>query len=64
MTRTEQEECWAGGFGDAYVRDFAGELLDRFAGLWLVDDGFAWHRDPLCPQDDLNWFLLEKTEQT
>jgi spore coat polysaccharide biosynthesis protein SpsF len=58
------EISYRGHEGKLFKRDFAGELLDRFAGLRLVDYGFAWHRDPLCPQDDLNWFLLEKTEQT
>jgi spore coat polysaccharide biosynthesis protein SpsF len=27
----------------------------------LVDYGFAYHRDPAFPQDDITWFLLEKT---
>lgn len=44
-----------------FKRDFAGELLTQFADLRLRDYGFVYHRDPLFPQDDLNWFLLEKT---
>ncbi len=44
-----------------FKRDFAGELLERFPGLRLVDYGFAYRRDPVFPQDDLTWFLLEKT---
>jgi len=45
-----------------FKRDFAGELLDRFHNqLRLVDYGFIYHRDPAFPQDDLTWFLLEKT---
>lgn len=43
-----------------FKRDFAGELLDRFPDLKLLDYGFAYHRDPVAPQDDLNWFLLQK----
>jgi spore coat polysaccharide biosynthesis protein SpsF len=43
-----------------FKRDFAGELLDRFSELNLLDYGFAYHRDPVAPQDDLNWFLLQK----
>jgi spore coat polysaccharide biosynthesis protein SpsF len=43
-----------------FKRDFAGEMLDRFPGLKLVDYGFCYHRDPLFPQDDVTWFLLEK----
>lgn len=43
-----------------FKRDFAGELLDRYADLRLVDYGFAYHRDPAFAQDDISWFLLEK----
>lgn len=43
-----------------FKRDFAGELLDRFPNLLLVDYGFLWRRDPNFPQDDVTWFLLEK----
>jgi spore coat polysaccharide biosynthesis protein SpsF len=43
-----------------FKRDFAGEMLDRFKDLRLIDYGFAYHRDPEFPQDDLTWFLLEK----
>jgi len=43
-----------------FKRDFAGEMLDRFPGLALVDYGFAYRRDPAFPQDDITWFLLEK----
>ena len=43
-----------------YTRDFAGEILDRFPDLHLVDYGFVYHRDSNFPQDDISWFLLEK----
>ncbi len=43
-----------------FKRDFAGEILDRYTNLALVDYGFVWRRDPNFPQDDLTWFLLEK----
>jgi pseudaminic acid biosynthesis-associated methylase len=43
-----------------FKRDFAGDLMDRFPGLMLADYGFAYRRDPEFPQDDINWFLLEK----
>ena len=46
--------------GLLWKRDFAGEFLDKFPAFELVDYGFAYHRDPVCPQDDLNWFLLER----
>jgi hypothetical protein len=43
-----------------FKRDFAGEIMDRHPRLQLVDYGFAYHRDPNFPQDDITWFLLEK----
>lgn len=43
-----------------FKRDFCGELLDRYQDLRLIEYGFAYHRDPDFPQDDINWFLLEK----
>ena len=43
-----------------FKRDFAGELMDRHPELVLVDYGFSYRRDPSFPQDDLNWFLMEK----
>jgi spore coat polysaccharide biosynthesis protein SpsF len=43
-----------------FKRDFAGELLDHHSELKLLDYGFVYHRDPVFPQDDVNWFLLEK----
>ncbi len=43
-----------------FKRDFAGEVLGRFPDLKLLDYGFCYRRDPAFPQDDINWFLLEK----
>lgn len=43
-----------------FKRDFAGEMLDRFPDLRLVQYGFAYHRDTNFAQDDITWFLLEK----
>jgi spore coat polysaccharide biosynthesis protein SpsF len=43
-----------------FKRDFAGEMLDRYPDLELVDYGFAYRRDPSFPQDDITWFLLKK----
>ena len=48
--------------GKLFKRDFAGECLDRFGDLRLVDYGFIYHRDNNFPQDDITWFLLEKTK--
>lgn len=46
-----------------FKRDFAGELLDAFPDLRLADYGFAYRRDPVSPQDDITWFLLEKSKR-
>jgi spore coat polysaccharide biosynthesis protein SpsF len=54
------EISYQGHAGKLFKRDFAGEILDMFPDLSLRDYGFAWHRDPSSPQDDLTWFLLEK----
>jgi spore coat polysaccharide biosynthesis protein SpsF len=43
-----------------FKRDFAGEMLEQFADLRLIDYGFAYRRDPAFPQDDITWFLMEK----
>lgn len=43
-----------------FKRDFAGELMDKYSDLVLVDYGFAYRRDPAFPQDDITWFLMEK----
>jgi spore coat polysaccharide biosynthesis protein SpsF len=43
-----------------FKRDFAGEIMDQFDNIELVDYGFAYRRDPSFPQDDITWFLLEK----
>ena len=44
-----------------FKRDFAGEILDRHHDLMLTNYGFVYHRDNNFPQDDISWFLLEKT---
>ena len=51
---------YRGHTGKLFKRDFAGEMLDLFTDLSLIDYGFVYHRDPNFPQDDMNWFLLEK----
>jgi spore coat polysaccharide biosynthesis protein SpsF len=43
-----------------FKRDFAGEIMDRYPEMQLIDYGFAYHRDPVFPQGDVNWFLMEK----
>jgi pseudaminic acid biosynthesis-associated methylase len=43
-----------------FKRDFAGEVLEIYPDLRLIDYGFVYRRDPAFPQDDVTWFLLEK----
>jgi spore coat polysaccharide biosynthesis protein SpsF len=43
-----------------FKRDFAGEMLEKYPDLELVDYGFAYRRDPAFPQDDITWFLMRK----
>ena len=43
-----------------FKRDFAGDMLELFSDLSLVDYGFAYRRDPNFPQDDISWFLMQK----
>jgi len=43
-----------------FKRDFAGEMLDLYPQLSLVDYGFAYRRDPVFPQDDVSWFLMKR----
>lgn len=43
-----------------FKRDFAGEMLDKYQDLKLIDYGFLYRNDPMFPQDDITWFLMEK----
>jgi spore coat polysaccharide biosynthesis protein SpsF len=43
-----------------FKRDFAGEIMDTYPDLKLLDYGFVYRRDPNFPQDDVTWFLMEK----
>lgn len=43
-----------------FKRDFAGEFLDKYKDVKLIDYGFEYRRDPNYPQDDITWFLMEK----
>jgi len=59
---TPVEIPYRGEANRLWKRDFAGEMLDRFPDLMLRDYGFAYHRDTEAPQDDLTWWLLEKSQ--
>jgi spore coat polysaccharide biosynthesis protein SpsF len=54
------EVVYRGHTGKLFKRDFAGEILEKFPDLSLIDYGFVYHRDPNFPQDDMTWFLMEK----
>lgn len=54
-----REVLYRGQWGKLWKRDFAGEMLDRYEDLELVDYGFKYHRDRF-PQDDITWFLMRK----
>ena len=43
-----------------YKRDFAGEIMELYSDLKLIDYGFVYKNDPTFPQDDITWFLMKK----
>lgn len=55
---------YRGHKGRYYKRDFAGEMLEQYPELKLVDYGFVYRRDEKFPLDDLTWFLLEKPQKS
>jgi spore coat polysaccharide biosynthesis protein SpsF len=59
-SRVPVEVPYRGHRKQLFKRDFAGEILDRYSDVFLVDYGFVYHRDPVFPQDDTTWFLLER----
>lgn len=57
---TSAEIEYRGNNGKLFKRDFAGEMMDAYPDLSLLDYGFAYHRDNNFTQDDLTWFVLSK----
>jgi spore coat polysaccharide biosynthesis protein SpsF len=57
---TPVEITYRGHSDRLFKRDFAGEMLDLYPDLTLVDYGFCYRKDSNFPQDDITWFLLEK----
>jgi len=57
---TPVEVEYRGNTSVLFKRDFAGELMDKYPDLKLVDYGFVYHRDYHFPGDDFTWFLMEK----
>lgn len=56
---TPVEVPYRGHKGKLFKRDFAGDMLDRYDNLKLVDYGFVYHRDKF-KQDDVHWWVLQK----
>lgn len=59
-SQSPMEVSYRGHSDRLFKRDFAGEILDAFPEMQLIDYGFAYRRDPKYPQDDISWFLMEK----
>jgi pseudaminic acid biosynthesis-associated methylase len=51
---------YRGHHNKLFKRDFAGEMMDYYPDLTLRDYGFLYARDPMFPESDSTWFLLEK----
>jgi pseudaminic acid biosynthesis-associated methylase len=51
---------YRGHSGKLFKRDFAGEMMDLYPNLKLIDYGFVYHRDLAFPSDDSTWFVMEK----
>ena len=57
---TPVEIKYRGHDNKLFKRDFAGEMLDKYKDLTLIDYGFVYHRDTAFPLDDATWFLMIK----
>lgn len=51
---------YRGATGMLFKRDFAGDIMERYPDMKLLDYGFAYRKDPVHPLDDISWFLMEK----
>lgn len=55
------EVTYRGNADKLYKRDFAGEMMDMYPNLTLVDYGFIYRRSMSFPVlEDMTWFLMEK----
>ena len=43
-----------------FKREFAGEFIEKYPDCILIDYGFSYRNDPVFPQDDITWFLIQK----
>jgi pseudaminic acid biosynthesis-associated methylase len=53
---------YRGNTDKLFKRDFAGEIMERYPSMELIDYGFIYRRDVKFPQDDVNWFLMKKAQ--
>ena len=51
---------YRGNENKLFKRDFAGEIMQTYSVLKLVDYGFVYHNDNNFPDDDFTWFLMQK----
>jgi spore coat polysaccharide biosynthesis protein SpsF len=58
--RTPVSIDYRGERNKLFKRDFAGEMLNKYPDLKLINYGFVYHKDPNYPLDDITWFLLKK----
>ena len=61
-SRQPEEVSYRGYKNKLFKRDFAGEMLDKYTDLRLVDYGFFYHKDESSKLDDITWFLMEKAD--
>ncbi|MBL0709092.1 MAG: pseudaminic acid biosynthesis-associated methylase [Sulfurimonas sp.] len=57
---TPVEVSYRGHSEKLYKRDFAGEMMQKYPDLELVDYGFIYKNDPVFMQGDATWFLMQK----
>ena len=46
-----------------FKQDFAQKLLEKYSDLQLVGYVFSYNRDVASPQDDITWFLIERSSK-
>lgn len=59
---TPTEIIYRGNEGKLYKRDFAGEMMEKYSDLEIVDYGFIYRRSLSIPAvDDVTYFLMRKS---
>jgi pseudaminic acid biosynthesis-associated methylase len=53
---------YRGEINKLFKRDFTSELMKKYNDLQLINYGFKYRYDNNYPQDDITWFLLEKSQ--